>query len=129
MKQIGLNAEECVQLLQAYVDEIDEILCLFDKQTSRLLPQKKDEVRTLVKNLKSCLKTDFQLRDTKSGKAQMTTVERNFLSHTINQVHAQLTIKTNSIPDATWVDNLLYNQNTLSDSLIGLKEFLNKNSE
>lgn len=70
MRMIGFNAQQCRDALASYLAEVEELLKLVEEPQS-MTPDQVSEAQGLLKNLKSCLKRDNDLRSTNEGDRTM----------------------------------------------------------
>lgn len=120
IQSIGLSQEDCISRLQAYSDEIDQIIALFDDRGVR--KGQKETAQALLTKLKESLKNDYKSRDTKKGEEQMTNVERTCFFPAIHEAYANMSIKTNSRPSSAWTFELYDAQSTIKHYLHQLKD-------
>lgn len=120
MGRIGLSKAECEIALQSYLEEIQELMGLVEDHKNMTVPMQ-DKASRQLSDLKSCLKTDFELRRTAKSEAQMTDVERAIFSPAVSQTYAFFGIKAGSKPSPEWFSQLYEAEGTISYALESLK--------
>ena len=119
-KSIGLSKEECINQLQSYCDEIDEITALLDER-GFAFGVKREKAQELLTNLKKKLKDDYDSRKTNYGREQMSEVESRYFFHAIHEAHTHIYVKTNSVPSEKWRSELGVARHTINDYLWSLR--------
>jgi len=120
MRAIGFSPEDCMRNLQSYVDEIDEILALFNEH-GQVKHGKAEEAQDLLKGLKGLLRNDYEKRATNKGDKEMTEIERAFFMPAVHEALTRINVKTNSKPSGQWVRELLDAQSSIQYSIDGLR--------
>lgn len=121
MKEIGFSPEECIRGLQSYIDEIDEILALFDKD-GWIIKGKTEKAQYILQKLKDCLRRDYKRRESQKGQQEMTEIEQASFFPAIHEALTKIYVRPNSIPSQKWIDELLDAQSTVQYYLNGLKK-------
>lgn len=121
MRAIGLNSSQCRAALQGYDDEIKEIMQIVEEPHA-LTHFQIEEARTLLANLKDCLKRDVARRRSDVGRRQMSKVEAAIFEPAVHQAHVDLRIRLNSRPSREWYSQLYGAQLTIRHALANLKD-------
>ncbi len=120
MRTIGFNAQQCRDAVASYLAEVEELLKLVEEPQS-MTPDQVSESQGLLKNLKSCLKRDSDLRSTSEGDRKMSEVERLHFAPAIHQALVDFHIRTNSKPSREWFSALYNMRITLGHAHAGLQ--------
>ncbi len=121
MQRIGFSAQQCRDALSSYLDEVEELMELVEKPQSMTQDQV-SEAQGLLKNLKACLKRDYELRRTAEGGRKMSEVERRHFAPATGQAYVDFHIRIGSRPSQEWFTALYNMQITLRHALAGLEK-------
>ncbi len=105
-KQIGLSIEECVILLAEHRKRIEDLMALLDGRTSQVSREDKALAQSQLSVIKDRLRSDYQSREAKIGRAAMSVVERANVLPAVHQAFCELSVKSNSNPDGKWLTEL-----------------------
>jgi hypothetical protein len=121
MQMIGFSAQQCRDALASYLAEVEELMQLVQDSNSMTIDQVSN-AQGLLKNLKTCLKRDFELRQSAEGNRKMTEVERQHFAPAIHQAFADFRIRIGSRPSREWLSALYNMRITLGHAFAGLKD-------
>jgi len=122
VKSVGFTASECRTGLQSYLAEVEELMELVENPEA-MGPEDIEKARQQLKNLKSCLKRDYDLRSTEKGREAMTAVESAIFHPTVHQAYADLAISAASKPTKQWLSELYDTKVTIDYALENLAKW------
>jgi hypothetical protein len=98
--------QACLEELQGFLNEIDALTTLIGDQRI-LRGSEKLRAQELLKDLKGGLKSEYKRTSTVSGRAALNGVERDYYAPAVHEAFCELRMKTNSVPGAAWVGELM----------------------
>lgn len=102
----------CLKRLKYLYDQIEKITDLF-KNRRRLFGADRELAQQLLKWLKDEIKSDYKNMSKVTYENTMSDIEKEFYFPTIHEIFTIIRVKTNSIPDTNWLNQLFEAQEEL----------------